>query len=76
MTRVSNSLDPRSSEAFCNENLSLAYTASCVAYKIRDGYEIKEVEEALAREKPVLFTGHSIGGAVATLAMLSVLEKL
>ncbi|KAH9304624.1 hypothetical protein KI387_009028, partial [Taxus chinensis] len=65
-----------SGEAFCNENLSLAYKASYVAYKIRDGYEIKEVEEALARGKTVLFTGHSVGGAVATLAMLSVLEKL
>ncbi|KAH9328587.1 hypothetical protein KI387_000695, partial [Taxus chinensis] len=35
-----------------------------------------KVEEALARGKTVLYTGHSVGGAVATLATLSVLEKL
>ncbi|KAH9328588.1 hypothetical protein KI387_000696, partial [Taxus chinensis] len=138
-----------SGESFFNENLSLAWKASSAAYKISDGYEIKEVgkniicisfsgsldgsafrqannkfgvcgidekyfgsmidgsarkqkpqpalvyeealkkflqiwdsnlqqqvEEALTRGKTVLFTGHSVGGAVATLATLSVLEKL
>lgn len=35
----------------------------------------QQVAEALRTRKSVLFTGHSIGGAVAVLAVLSILEK-
>uniref|UniRef100_A0A0C9RT09 TSA: Wollemia nobilis Ref_Wollemi_Transcript_14258_2599 transcribed RNA sequence n=1 Tax=Wollemia nobilis TaxID=56998 RepID=A0A0C9RT09_9CONI len=35
----------------------------------------QEVEAALRLGKTVLFTGHSIGGAIATLATLAILEK-
>ncbi|GLJ46057.1 hypothetical protein SUGI_0970290 [Cryptomeria japonica] len=55
---------------------ALVYRKALMKFiEIWDANLQQQVADALGTGKNVLFTGHSIGGAIATLATLSILEK-
>ncbi|XP_057828224.1 protein EDS1L-like [Cryptomeria japonica] len=58
------------------EELALVYKEALTKFlQIWNDHLKAQVEEALETGKSVLFTGHSVGGGIATLATLAILEE-